>query len=103
MAMTASAEYTIEDFQTKLFWKRPDQGYYDVDVGLPSGTGDGTTIMSVSDLNNDKLNDLVTIDKAGNTVTVYYFNEDTTKFTETSTFSLPDGYLVENVIPTNSP
>ena len=81
---------------------RPDQGYYDVDVGLPSG-GTGLRVMSISDLNNDKLNDLVMINSAGDTVTVYYFDDATLKYSDHATFTLPSGYLVDNVIPTNSP
>ena len=26
--MAAAQEYTIEDFNTKMFWKRPEQGKY---------------------------------------------------------------------------
>ena len=36
-------------------------GYYEVDVGLPLN-GQGLRVMSIADLNNDKLNDLVMID-----------------------------------------
>ena len=59
--------------------------------------------MSISDLNNDKLNDLVMINSAGDTVTVYYFDDATLKYSDHATFTLPSGYLVDNVIPTNSP
>ena len=54
-------------------------GYYDVDVGLPETT-DGMRIMAIADLNNDKLNDLVTVDSSAQTVTVYYYSDDNYKY-----------------------
>lgn len=96
----SSAEYSISDFRTKLFWKRPHQGYYDVDVGLPA-TDSGARVMSIGDLNNDKMNDLVMADAAGQTLTVYYFDDSSGMFTHSAPFTLPSGFVVDNVIPTN--
>ena len=59
-------------------------------------------IMSISDLDTDKLNDLVMIDSAGDTVTVYYFDDSTLKYSDYANFTLPSGYLVDNIIPTNN-
>ena len=101
MAMLASANYTLSEFRTKLFWKRPDQGYYDVDVGLQQANS-GARIMNISDLNNDKLNDLVVTDAAGEAITVYYFDETTSMYSDSASFSLPQGWLVDNVMPTNA-
>ena len=36
-------------------------GYFEVDVGLPEAQS-GMRIMAIADLNNDKLNDLITVD-----------------------------------------
>ena len=98
----SSAEYSISDFRTKLFWKRPHQGYYDVDVGLPA-TDSGARVMSIGDLNNDKMNDLVMADADGQTLTVYYFDDSSGMFTYAAPLTLPSGYVVDNVFPTNSP
>ena len=98
----ASADYSISDFRTKLFWKRPHQGYYDVDVGLPV-TDSGARVMSIGDLNNDKMNDLVMADADGQTLTVYYFDDSSGMFTYAAPLTLPSGYVVDNVIPTNNP
>ena len=38
-------------------------GYYEVDVGLPDASA-GMRIMAIADLNNDKLNDLVSVDSS---------------------------------------
>jgi len=32
--LSVAAAYTLSDFQTKLPWKRPSEGYYEIDVGL---------------------------------------------------------------------
>ena len=97
-----SAEHSISDFRTRLFWKRPDQGYYDVDVGLPA-TDSGARVMSMGDLNNDKMNDLVMADAAGQTLTVYYFDDSSGMFAHAAPLTIPSGYVVDNVIPTNNP
>lgn len=60
-------------------------------------------IMSINDLNNDKTNDLVTVDDTGANVTVYYFDETTSTYSKSASFAMPTGYLVDNVLPTNMP
>jgi hypothetical protein len=30
--------YTIDDFNSNLLWNRPEQGYFEVDVGFDSPT-----------------------------------------------------------------
>ena len=54
-------------------------GYYDVDVGLPD-TAAGLRVMSIGDLNNDKMNDMVTIDNAAQKVTIFYYSESSLKY-----------------------
>lgn len=71
-----ASEYTVADFNTKLFWKRPEQGYFKVNVGLPDTTA-GMRVMSISDLNNDQTNDLVMVDATGESVTAYYYQDST--------------------------
>jgi len=73
-----------------------------VNVGLPDGTEDGTRIMSIQDMNNDKLNDLVTMDTTGATITVYYFDDSNSMYSSESSFDLPSGWFTDSIIPTNS-
>ena len=59
--------------------------------------------MSIGDLNNDKLNDLVMMNAAGNEGTVYYFDESTSTYSHSASFKVPDGYTCDGVIPTAIP
>jgi len=77
-------------------------GYFDVNVGLPV-TNAGMRILNISDLNNDKSNDMVTVDSEGKTVSVFYYDDMTGTFSNTATFAMPEGYLLDNIIPTNIP
>ena len=73
-------------------------------MGLPTEADeDGTRIMSIQDMNNDKLNDLITIDTTGTTITVYYFDDSTSMYSAQSSFDLPSGWSVDSIIPTNKP
>ena len=60
-------------------------------------------IMSIGDLNNDKLNDLVMMNAAGTEGTVYYFDESTVTYSHSASFTLPTGYTCDGVIPTAIP
>ena len=60
-------------------------------------------VMSIDDLNNDKTNDLVTVDADGKNISVYYFNDSTDTYSKSSSMAMPDGYLVDSIIPTNIP
>ena len=77
-------------------------GYYEVDVDLPVSTS-GLRVMSIGDLNNDKLNDLVMIDATGTQATVYYFDDSLGKYAHNASFSLPTGYTCDGVISTAIP
>ena len=59
--------------------------------------------MSIGDLNNDKMNDLVTVDNTAKKVTVYYFSESSLKYSTSASFDMPDGWTVDSVIPTSNP
>ena len=59
--------------------------------------------MSIGDLNNDKLNDLVMMNAAGTEGTVYYFDESTVTYSHSASFTLPTGYTCDGVIPTAIP
>lgn len=59
-------------------------------------------IMAISDLNNDKLNDLVTVNKDADTVTARYFSDISFKYETTSEFTLPSGFKADSVIITKT-
>ena len=57
-------------------------------------------IMAIADLNNDKLNDLVTVDATAQTVTVFYYDDTVNKYSKESSFDLEKGWTVDSIIPT---
>ena len=59
--------------------------------------------MEIGDLNNDKTNDLVTVDAAGTNLTVYYFKDASKTYALSANFDLPTGCVLDQVIPTNMP
>ena len=59
--------------------------------------------MSIFDMNNDKLNDLVMIDESRQTVSVHYYDDSSLSYAQTSSFDLPSGWFVDNIIPTTVP
>ena len=73
-------------------------GYYEVDVGLPDSPG-GMRIMGIADVNNDKLNDLITVDSTAQQVTIYYYNDASFKFDTASTFDVENGWTINSIIP----
>lgn len=49
--------------------------------------------MAINDVNNDKLDDLITSNTEGNILTVYYFNEENYDYSKTAQITLPpDNY-----------
>lgn len=71
-------------------------------MDLPVTTS-GLRIMSIGDLNNDKLNDLVMIDATGTHATVYYFDDSLGTYAHSASFNLPSGYTCDGVISTAIP
>ena len=43
-------------------------------MNVPTVSATGNRIMAINDVNNDKLDDLITSNTEGNILTVYYFN-----------------------------
>ena len=73
-----------------------------MNVGL--NAADDTTglrIMSIDDVNNDKLNDLIMVDANRQTVTVFYFDDSTLSYSSSASFDLPNDYFVDNILPTS--
>lgn len=48
-----------------------------MDVGVPTVSATGNRILAISDINNDKLDDLITANTDGTVVTMYYWVPDT--------------------------
>ena len=59
-------------------------------------------VVAISDLNNDKNNDLVTVNGSGSTVTAWYFNAEDMSFSTSSSFDLPTGLKADSVIVTKT-
>lgn len=61
--------------------------------------------MSIGDLNNDKLNDLVIIDATGTQATVYYFDDSLGTYAHSAiiNLNLPTNYTCDGVISTAIP
>merc|ERR1719253_442446 len=102
LAGSAYAEYTLEDFQTKVFWLRPEEGYEPVNVGLSDPHGEGMRIMALADLNNDKQNDLITVNESAEKVTAWYFNEEDMSYSSSASFNLPSGLKADSIIVTKT-
>ena len=71
-------------------------------MGLNDPDKDGMRIMAIGDLNNDKLNDLVTANKDASKVTAWYFDESSYSYSTSASFTLPDGLKADSVIVTKS-
>ena len=56
--------------------------------------------MAIGDLNNDKLNDLVTVDVDRNTVNVFYYDDSSLTYSKQSSFDVESGWTIDSVIPT---
>ena len=73
-----------------------------MNVGLDDPQNEGMRIMAISDLNNDKLNDLVTVNADANQVTAWYFSDAALRYTSPSMFTLPTGFKADSIIVTKS-
>ena len=67
-------------------------------MGLPESPS-GMRVMAIADINNDKTNDLVTIDSTAQTVTVFYYDDSNFKFNKESSFDIEQGWTIDSVIP----
>lgn len=52
-------------------------GYLPLNVGLPTVSATGNRILAINDVNNDKLDDLITSNSDGSVITVYYWVAET--------------------------
>ena len=77
-------------------------GYTPVNVGLQEPNGEGMRVMAISDLNNDKLNDLVTVNESADKVTAWYYSDEDMSFSTSASFELPEGLKADSVIVTKT-
>jgi len=77
-------------------------GFYNCDVGLGEST-DGMRILAIADMNNDKYDDLITLNSAGNVVTVRYFNKETLTYLNSFDILLETTASVTSAFITTTP
>jgi hypothetical protein len=57
-------------------------------------TTTGTRILAINDVNNDKLDDLITSNSDGTVITVFYYNAETQSYSTVSQINMPtDTYV----------
>ena len=78
----AQATYTIKDFHTIWPWNYKSDGLYEVDIGINKGQdatnttlSDGTIVVALGDLDDDKHTDMFTLSDDLKTLTVHYYND----------------------------
>ena len=59
--------------------------------------------MAIADLNNDKYNDIVTIDEEGSLFSVHYFEETTLTYTNSVSVDMPEGFFVDSIVVLKAP
>ena len=60
-------------------------------------------IMAIADLNNDKFNDLVTINNLGTEFSVHYFEETAQLYANTFSLDIQDGLYIDSIFVMKSP
>ena len=71
---------TLADFHPPLFWNRPQEGFYDVDLSVLDAEGAGLTLMAIGDVDSDGYSDLVTMTEQGDTFKVHFYDPNTRTF-----------------------
>jgi hypothetical protein len=74
-------------------------GLYQVDVDLKEAQKDGLRLFAIGDLNNDKQNDIVTVNDKRDGFSVHYFRQKDEEYKfdsgkDTPVFLVPDGYKI---------
>lgn len=88
----------MEHFNKELFWEQPEEGLYEVDVGLHAAEGEvGTHLMAFADLNNDKYTDIITINEARSTFTAHIFDPQRNMFLYQKTFRVSECSKINNI------
>lgn len=72
-----------------------------MNVGLPQ---EDVRIMAIADLNNDKYNDLVTINQLGTQFSVFYFEwEDTLTYLNSVDTEIPADLYIDSIMALKAP
>lgn len=74
-ALVTAKMLNLTAFSKEMFWDEPQQGLYEVDVGLEGNNGH---LMAFADLNSDKYTDIITA--SGDTFIINLFNTKTSTF-----------------------
>ena len=88
----------LDSFNKELFWEQPQEGLYEVDVGLRASDGiTGNRLSVFADLNNDKYTDIITINDGFSAYTVHIFDPLKSMFTFQKTFKPNDCGKIQNI------
>jgi len=101
---SCDATYQIKDFHTVWPWNYKSDGLYEVDIGIAnSGTdsagttlSDGSIVMAIGDLDDDKHNDILTMSDDQKTLTVNYYSDKTMDYSDSQVI-LTDGCKISAV------
>ena len=84
---TSHSLYTVSDFHSIWPWEYKGDGLYEVDIGINRGTdaanttlSDGTIVLAIGDINDNKHNDIITMSDDQMTVTINFLNTDNFKY-----------------------
>lgn len=81
----------LTDFNKNLYWEDPEEGLYNVDVGLKSDPkSPGLNLAAFADLNNDKYTDIITLNDDRTRFTVHIFDSFINQFVTNQTVT-PEG------------
>lgn len=82
MTNSARATNKISDFHSIWPWSYKSDGLYEVDIGINSGTdsanatlSDGSLVVAIGDLDDDKHNDIITMTDNQSSFTVHFYDE----------------------------
>ena len=71
-------KFNLTAFSSQMFWDEPQEGLFEVDVGLQNLTNQH--LMVFADMNSDKYTDIITIDSDGKSFSIYLFNKKQAQF-----------------------
>lgn len=74
---TSRPTYSGNDLAKVRQKKLTGLGYLPLNVDIPTVTATGNRILAINDLNNDKLDDLITSNADGSVITVFYYDAAT--------------------------
>lgn len=96
MLVGEGSTYKIKDFHSIWPWWYKGEGLYsNVDIGLDEPTDstgskifDGTTVLALGDLNDDKRTDIIVTNKNQDILAIYFYDSDDMEFKHVKTLDL---------------